>query len=128
MGKPIIMGRTTWESIGRALPGRRNIVLTRQPGFIADGCDVVPSIDDALALVRDAQEVMIIGGGKVYEQSLPLADRIYLTRVHATIEGDTYFPPLSDAEWQEVDRETFPADERREHAFDILTLVRSKGG
>lgn len=124
MGKPIVMGRATWESIGRALPGRRNVVITRQAGYEAAGCDVVASIDAALDLVADEAEVMIIGGGKIYEQTLPMADRIYLTRVHASVDGDTFFPELDDAEWQEVDRETYPAGEGREHAFDILTLDR----
>ena len=124
MGKPIVMGRATWESIGRPLPGRRNIVITRQADYEADGCDVVASIEAALQLVADADEVMIIGGGKIYEQTLPMADRIYLTRVHATVEGDTFFPELDDGEWREVGRESYPAQEGREHAFDILTLDR----
>lgn len=124
MGKPIVMGRATWESIGRALPGRRNIVLTRRPGFVAPGCDVVASIDGALGLVPEAEEVMVIGGGKVYQQCLPLAGRLYLTRVHATVDGDTFFPPLNEAEWQEIERESYSAGEQREHAFDIITLDR----
>lgn len=124
MGKPMIMGRATWESIGRALPGRQNIVMTRQSGFVAEGCDVVATVEEALDVAGDAEEVMIIGGGVIYRQFLPRTDRIYITRVHANIEGDTIFPPLSEKEWSAVMTEHFPADSLREFAFDILTLDR----
>ena len=124
MGKPMIMGRTTWDSIGRALPGRHNIVLTRQAGFFADGCDIAASIDQALALAGDAGEVMIIGGARVYEQFLPLTNRIYLTRVHASVEGDTFFSGFDEREWREVECEAYPADGEREIGFEILTLDR----
>ena len=124
MGKPMIMGRATWESIGRALPGRQSIVLTRQPGFVAKGCDVAATMEDALQLAADAEEVMIIGGGHVYRQFLPQAGRVYLTRVNATIEGDTFFPEMDDNLWEVLGRENYPASVEREHAFDILTLER----
>ncbi len=124
MGKPMIMGRATFESIGRALPGRRSIVLTRQTDFSADDCDVVPSVDAALALARDADEVMIIGGGEVYRQFLPLADSIYLTRVQAEIGGDTRFPELDMNEWEVTAVEEYPAGDEREIGFDIETLKR----
>ena len=124
MGKPMIMGRATFESIGRALPGRRSIVLTRQTDFSADGCDVVPSVDAALALARDADEVMVIGGGEIYRQFLPLADCIYLTRVQAEINGDTRFPELDMNEWEVAAVEEYPAGDEREIGFDIETLNR----
>ena len=124
MGKPMIMGRTTWESIGRALPGRQNIVMTRQRHYVAEGCDVVATIQEALAIAGDAVEVMIIGGGNLYQQFLPQTDRIYFTRVRSSVDGDTYFPELIEREWEVVADERFPASPEREHAFDILTLDR----
>jgi dihydrofolate reductase len=124
MGKPMIMGRATFESIGRALPGRRSIVLTRQQDFDAEGCDVVPTIDAALASAGNADEVMIIGGGEIYRQFLPMADRIYLTRVQAEINGDTSFPELDMSEWDVVAVEEYPAGDEREIGFDVETLER----
>jgi dihydrofolate reductase len=124
MGKPMIMGRATFESIGRALPGRRSIVLTRQRNFDAEGCDVVPTIDAALASAGNADEVMIIGGGEIYRQFLPIADRIYLTRVQTEINGDTSFPELDMSEWDVVAVEEYPAGDEREIGFDVETLER----
>jgi dihydrofolate reductase len=124
MGKPMIMGRATFESIGRALPGRRSIVLTRQRDFDAEGCEVVPTIDAALASAGNADEVMIIGGGEIYRQFLPMADRIYLTRVQAEINGDTSFPELDMSEWDVVAVEEYPAGDEREIGFDVETLER----
>ena len=124
MGKPMIMGRATWDSISRALPGRQNIVLTRQPELVATGCDVVASVEDALAAAGNAEEVMIIGGGELYRQFLPRTDRIYFTRVHVDIDGDTFFPELNESAWQVVTKESYPVDAEREYAFDILTMER----
>jgi dihydrofolate reductase len=124
MGKPMIMGRATWESIGRALPGRQNIVMTRQSDFVATGCDVVATIQEALAIAGDAAEVMIIGGGNLYQQFLPQTDRIYFTRVHTSIDGDTSFPELNENEWRVAAEEHFPGGSAREYAFDILTMDR----
>jgi len=124
MDKPVVMGRATWESIGRPLPGRRMIVLTNRAGYVAEGCEVVKSLEAALHLVAEADEVMIIGGGTVYRQALPLADRIYLTRVHCDVSGDTFFPPIVASDWVEVARETYALDDSRPYAFDILTLDR----
>ena len=124
MGKPMIMGRATWESIGRALPGRQNIIITRQSDLVAEGCDVVGSVDEALSAAGNAAEVMIIGGGELYRQFLPRTGRIYFTRVHANIDGDTFFPKLDENEWRVVEEEKFPADNTREYAFDILTMDR----
>jgi dihydrofolate reductase len=124
MGKPMIMGRATWDSIGRALPGRQNIVMTRQEAFAAEGCDVVATIDEALEAAGDVEEVMIIGGGNLYEQFLPKTERLYFTRVHARIDGDTYFPEILENEWELVSEELFPACVDREYAFDMLVMDR----
>ena len=124
MGKPIVMGRRTHESIGRALPGRRNVVLSRRPGYAAEGCEVVGGLDAALALLREAEEVMVIGGAALYREALPLASRIYLTRLHRPFDGDTRFPSLDNADWRAVEREDFPADGERELGYSYLTLER----
>ena len=124
-GKAVIMGRKTHESIGRPLPERRNIVMTRSEGYIADGCEVVTSADAAIALVGDVEEAMVIGGGEIYLAFLPVADRVYLTRVHAEIEGDTRFPPLEDAAWQLVSTQSHAADAEHAYAFDFLEFERA---
>lgn len=124
MGKPIVMGRKTWDSIGRPLPGRQNIVITRQPEFVAEGCDVVASVAEALSAAGDAAEVMIIGGSQVYSLFLPDADRLYVTRVHVEVAGDAFFPPISDSDWRLVDEEYHAADERNEHAFSFQRFER----
>lgn len=124
MGKTMIMGRLTFESIGEALHGRRSIVITRQADYEAKGCDVVATAEAALVLARDADEVMIIGGGKVYEQLLPMTDRIYLTRVHAEINGDTFFPEINEDEWQIVSSEPLPPTDERLFSISFQTLER----
>lgn len=124
MGKPVIMGRVTHESIGRPLPGRRNIVLSRQAGFQAAGCDVVASRDAALQLVKEADEAMIIGGGHIYELFLPDVSRILRTRVDLVVAGDTCFPVLDQSRWQVVSSDAFPADARRPAGFVIEELLR----
>lgn len=124
LGKPMIMGRLTFESIGKTLPGRRSIVITRQANYEAEGCDVVTTMDAALELASDADEVMIIGGGKVYEQLLPMTDRIYLTRVHADFDGDTFFPEIREDEWQIVSSEPLPSNDERPFSISFQTLER----
>lgn len=124
MGKPLLMGRRTHQSIGRPLPGRRNIVISRQPGLEIAGCDVAGTPDEALALVDDAAEVMVIGGGDLYRQLLPRTGRIEMTRVHATIEGDTFFPELRPEDWRLVSAEEHPPNESRPIAFTFETLER----
>lgn len=124
IGKPVIMGRLTYESIGKPLPDRRNIVLSARKGLSIDGCEVVHTPDAAIRLAGDAEEVMVIGGGGVYSQMLPMADRIYMTRIDATFDGDTFFPELNDDEWQVVDCVDFPADESRQFGFSFVTLDR----
>lgn len=124
MAKPIIMGRKTFESIGRALPGRQNIVITTQQSFAADGCDLVSSPAAALAAAAAADEVMIIGGGEIYRLFLPLAQTIYLTRVNVALEGDTVFPALDASDWLESGREEYAADASNDYDFTILTYSR----
>jgi len=124
MGKPIVMGRRTWESIGRPLPGRQNIVLTRRSGFDAPGCDVVASPAEALDAAGDADEIMIIGGSQVYALFLSKASRLYMTRVHADIDGDAEFPELDEEEWQMVDNEARQADDANQFAVEFRTYER----
>ena len=125
LGKPVVMGRKTWESIGRPLPERLNVVTTRSEGFAAPGASVVSSAEAALELLAVQAEVMVIGGGAIYRQFLGRADRIYLTEVDAEIDGDVTFPDLDAAEWVEVSREHHPADERHAHAFTLVRLDRN---
>lgn len=96
MGKPIIMGRNTFESIGRPLPGRRNIVITRNNAYAADGIEIVHSVEEALELVKDQEEIMVIGGQQIFTEVLPLADRLYITKIDFEFEGDTFFPAYDD--------------------------------
>ena len=123
-GKPIVMGRLTWDSIGRPLPNRQNIVISRNPDFAAAGCDIVASPDAAVDMAGDVDELMIIGGGQLYREFLPRAQRIYLTRVAVDIEGDACFPELEDSEWHETSCESHAADEEHAFSFDIIQLDR----
>jgi dihydrofolate reductase len=113
MGKPIIMGRKTWESLGKPLAGRTNIVITHKAEYKADGACVTNSIDQALAVAGDqeSEEVMIIGGAEIYRLALPKADRLYLTEVKASPDGDAWFPVFDKAAWREMSRETFSSEE-----------------
>ena len=124
MGKPIVMGRKTFESIGRALPGRHNIVITRDRSWQFDGVDVAHSVDAAMKVAVNTDELMIIGGAKLYQQMLGCAQRLYLTLIDADIEGDTYFPVLNWNEWQEVENFLQPADGKNTYAMNFLVLDR----
>jgi len=124
MGKPIIMGRRTYESIGRPLPGRDNIVITADSLYQAEGCQVVHSIDQALQAAGRCEEAMIIGGANLYRQTLKDADRLYLTRVKAEPQGDTWFPEIESQQWREIERETHKADESNEYDYDFVVLDR----
>lgn len=129
MGKPIIMGRKTFESIGRPLPGRLNIVVTRQDTWSHPGVKVVHSMDKAIqlaeaqAFIEGIEEIMVIGGAELYQAALANADTLYLTRVDADIEGDVFFPEIDEQQWQEISRETFSASEHNpyDYAFCVLT-------
>lgn len=124
MGKPILMGRLTYESIGKPLPGRRNVVITRDTAFAAPGCEVVNSIEAALAAVADVEEVMVIGGASFYHQMLPQADRLHLTFIDADFDGDAWFPQWDAGEWREMEREEHAPDERNPHAYAFVVLER----
>ena len=124
LGKPVVMGRKTFDSIGRPLPGRSNIVISRQPGLQIPGCRVVTSIEEALAAAQPAPETVIVGGAEIYRQVLPQVARIHLTRVHANVAGDVVFPELQQHQWREVATEYHPADERHAYAFTFSTLER----
>jgi dihydrofolate reductase len=127
MGKPVVMGRKTWESLPRKpLPGRRNIVITQQKGYLAEGADVAERPEAALLLVPDAPEVAVIGGGEIYRLFWPLVDRLYLTEVDLSVAGDTYFPHVDPGEWQEVAREVHPKGERDSAAFILRILDRRR--
>lgn len=123
-GHAVIMGRKNYESIGKPLPERRNIVLTRQPSYSASGCIVTHSPDEALSAAGDDPEIFVIGGADLYREFLPVADRLYLTLVHARIDGDTYFPHYEASEWRETGREEHSADDRHIHNYTFLTLER----
>ncbi len=126
LGKPVIMGRKTWESLARALPGRQNIVITRRAKFEARGATVVASPEAALAAAGAAEEVMVIGGGEIFRHFLPRASRIYLTRVDAVVAGDALFPALDQGDWALVSRESHATDERHAHAFEFQVYERAK--
>jgi dihydrofolate reductase len=124
LGKPILMGRKTFEAIGRPLPGRDNLVLTRERDWRADGVNAVHLLDEALERAAQASELMVIGGAEVYRLTLPLAQCIYLTEVLAEVQGDTFFPPLDVADWRELQSSIYPADERHAYGMRFVTLVR----
>lgn len=123
MGKPVVMGRKTYQSIGRPLPGRQNIVISRDASLVIDGVDVVTSIDAALDKAGVADEVMIIGGGSIYTECLPRAGKLYITLIDADLDGDTQFPAWG-AEWQETHREHYDADEKNQYDMDFVILER----
>lgn len=125
MGKPIIMGRRTHESIGRPLPGRQNIVITTDASYRAEGCDVVNTPADALLKADAAEEVMVMGGASLYREFLPMAQRLYITRVAAELSGDTWFPEWSPEAWHCRDRQKFDADENNDYdyCFEIFERV-----
>lgn len=123
LGKPVVMGRKTYESIGRPLPERTNIVVTRNPDYWAPGCQVVPSIEAALEAAGEG-EVMVLGGADLYRQILPRADRLYLTLVHAQVMGDALFPENDWSQWQEIERQDCERDERNPYDYSFRVLKR----
>ncbi|MFU8803782.1 MAG: type 3 dihydrofolate reductase [Bradymonadaceae bacterium] len=124
MGKPVIMGRKTLESLGKPLGGRKNIILTHQRDYEAEGVHIAHDLDEALALAGDVDEVMILGGGKVYVEFLPRADRLYLTVVHARFEGDTFFPNFDEEQWEVTCREHHEPDEKNKYPHTFVVLER----
>ena len=124
MGKPIIMGRKTYESIGKPLPGRVNIIVTRNAALSFPGCDIASSIDSAIALARDSEEVMIIGGASLFQQTIGSANQIYLTLIHHSFSGDTWFPRIDTNQWRQISREDFPADSNNYYSYSFITYTR----
>ena len=124
MGKPIVMGRKTFESIGRPLPGRLNIVISRNPGFTAEGCEVAGDIDTALAICNAHDEVMLIGGASLYQQAIDQATIMYLTRIHHSFTGDTWFPEYNEDDWTQVDRQDLAADSKNPYSCSFVKYVR----
>jgi len=124
MGHPVVMGRRTYESIGKPLPGRLNIVVTHNRDFQAPGCTVVGSLDDAWKAAGDAEEVSVIGGTTLFGETLPIADRIHLTEVLAAVPGDTFFPAFDRSQWRESEVSRHAADDRHAYPFRIVVLDR----
>lgn len=126
LGKTVLMGRKTWDSLGRPLPQRDNWVLTRDAAFHAEGARAFTSLDDALAAhaANGGGELMVIGGGELYRQTLPRAQRLYLTRVQARLDGDAWFPAFEARDWRETAHEDHAADDRHAYAYRFITLER----
>lgn len=124
MGKPIVMGRKTYDSIGRPLPGRENIILTRDSSFKAEGCTIMHSLDEIFEYCEDQEEIMIMGGATLYEVTLKLANKLYITEVHAEVEGDTWFPEIDFNNWTETSREDYKADEKNDFNFSFVQFER----
>ncbi len=124
MGKPILMGRKTYESIGKPLPGRCNIVITREKGYHALGCIVVHSIEKALEAAHESNEIFIIGGALLYQAMLPLTQRLYMTLIHQPFEGDTFFPELNKKEWLEIERIDHPKEAENGYSYSFVMLER----
>jgi len=125
-GHFIIMGRKTFESNGRPLPNRTNVIITKDKNYQAEGCIVVHSLKEALDFAKNESEVFIIGGGEIYKQAMPIADRIYLTKVHQLFDGDTFFPEINMNEWTEISNQYFAPDEKNKYPFSIILLERRK--
>ena len=124
MGKPIIMGRVTYESIGKPLPGRENIILTRRSNYLEKGITIIHSSDEALKSARDSDEVIIIGGGEIYKEFLSRVNRLYITHVDLHIDGDAFFPKVDYSDWQVMSREDLPVSKDREIGFCFEVLER----
>lgn len=124
MGHPIVMGRKTWESIGRPLPGRRNVVVTRNRQLVAPGAEAVASLDEALTQTGDADEIFIIGGGELYAQALPRAHRLLLTEIDAEFEGDAFFPVFDRSQWLETSRERYLPTQDQPFRYSFVVYER----
>lgn len=125
MGKPMIMGRKTWESLPGVLPGRRHIVVTRDMDYRAEGAEIAHSLDEAIELAGKVEEIMVVGGANLYEQALSLADRIYLTEIDLSVEGDAWFPEFDRSTWRERSRVEHPHDARNASDYAFIVLERS---
>jgi dihydrofolate reductase len=123
LGKPMIMGRKTWESLPGILPGRRHLVISRNPDYQAEGVELFGSLEAAITAAGAVEEIMIVGGAQLYAQALPLANRLYLTQVHQAVAGDAWFPEIDPARWALSSQEDHPADERNALAYSFLTYI-----
>jgi dihydrofolate reductase len=126
LGHPVIMGRKTYESVGKPLPKRRNIVITRNADFSAEGVEVCHSLEEALGLLDETEENFIVGGAEIYKMSLPYCDRIYFTRIEGDFEADTFFPSFDPEEWQLKREEKHAADDKNPYDYSFLTYERIK--
>lgn len=126
IGKPVIMGRNTFESIGKPLPGRQNIVVTSNPQWQSAGCDVADSVDEAVSLAASATEIMLIGGASLYEQTIDIADKLYLTLIDHAFEGDTWFPDFSSEQWLIDEKVENLPDEYNHYSFAFVNFIRDK--
>jgi dihydrofolate reductase len=124
LGKPVLMGHVTFLSIGKPLPGRRNLVLSRQKNLRIAGCEVYASLEEALKALINVEELMVIGGAKLFEQTLPLADRLYLSFIDCDLPGDTFFPRWKDSEWREIENTYHPQDNFNPYSFQSVRLDR----
>lgn len=124
LGHTVIMGRKTYDSIGRPLPQRRNIVITRNPNLSIEGCEMAASLEAAIEMCKGEEEVFVIGGGEIYRQAMPLASKLYLTHVGVSVEGDTRFPHIDHNVWHEVGREEFERGKEFEHPFAFVDYER----
>ncbi|MBI2656697.1 type 3 dihydrofolate reductase [Candidatus Woesearchaeota archaeon] len=122
--KPVIMGRKTYESIGRPMPERLNIIITRDKNYRADNCIVVHSREDAVKAAKNSNEIMVIGGAEIYQLFLPIANRLYITKVHGAFKGDTYFPEFDENEWVKVKENSFEKDNENRFSYTIIVLER----
>lgn len=125
LGKPIVMGRKTWESLPGILPGRPHIVITRDQNYQAEGATVVHSLKEAISVESDSDEVMIVGGANLYTQALNIADKLMLTEVHTDIAGDAFFPEFDPAVWRETERQHFKADDKNRFAYDFVNYEKA---
>ena len=123
-GHTVIMGRKTFESMGKALPNRRNVVITRQEGLSLEGAEITHSLESALELSKDEPEVFVIGGADIFRQAFASTNKIYLTQIHKTFEADTFFPQIAESEWKEIDREDHQPDEKTPFAYSYITYQR----
>ena len=126
LGKPVVMGRNTFESIGKPLPGRRNIVVTSNPDWQASGCDVARNIDEAIDQVKSAAEIMLIGGASLYEQTIDIADKLYLTLIDFEFEGDTWFPEYHPDQWIIESMVDNSPDRKNQYSFTFVNYLRDK--
>ena len=126
MGHHLIMGRKTHESIGKPLPGRTNVIITRNRNYRSEGCTVVSGLKEALEISKSDSEVFIFGGGEIFLEALPLVNKIYMTRIHHHMDGDTHFPELNASEWKEISRQDFEADEKNNFNFSFIELEKIK--